>query len=77
MTVREKFRYIEKCLYNYHANMARLEVLRFDLAELHKYGDVHAQDYMRIVGESSIPSNPPAMYEGECTRLEVEIARLE
>ncbi len=76
MTVREKFRYIEKCLYNYHANMARLEVLRFDLAELRRRGDVKVQNYTAMVRSYGNHSDPPAEFEHECTKLENEISRL-
>ena len=76
MTTRDKFRYVEKCLYNYHANIARIEVLRFDLAELRRRGDVRGQSYMvnrRTMGNHS---DPPAEFEQECSRIESEINRL-
>lgn len=76
MTSRDKFRYVEKCLYNYHANMTRLEVLRFDLSELRRRGDVKAQNYSQNARTFGHHADPPAEYESECTRLEHEISRL-
>lgn len=76
MTARDRFRYIEKCLYNYCPNLARIEVLRFDLANLQRYGDVHAQNYAQHTRTHGSHSDPPAEYESQCSRLDAEISRL-
>ena len=58
MKERDKFRYAEKCLYEYKRNMACLKVLREDLRVEEAGTDVHAQNYQYSFGFTGEPSNP-------------------
>ena len=42
MQAREIFKFTEKCLYNYKANLSRIGVLEEDLRVLRAGSDVHA-----------------------------------
>ena len=58
MQEKNKFRYAEKCLYEYKRNVAALDVLREDLRVAKASYDVHAQNYQLSFGFSGEPSNP-------------------
>ena len=58
MKEKDKFRYAEKCLYDYKRNMACLKVLKDDLRVEEAGTDVHAQNYQYTFGFTGEPSNP-------------------
>lgn len=58
MQEKNKFRYAEKCLYEYKRNIAALNVLREDLRVERAGTDVHVQNYQFSFGFNSEPSNP-------------------
>ena len=58
MKEKDRFRYAEKCLYDYKQNMACLNVLRDDLRVEEAGTDVHAQNYQQPFGGTGEPSNP-------------------
>ena len=58
MKEKNKFRYAEKCLYEYKRNLAALEVLREDLRVVQASTDVHAQSYQSFFSSGGDPSNP-------------------
>lgn len=58
MKERDKFRYAEKCLYEYKRNVAGLKVLLDDLRVLQAGLDVHAQSYQLTFGFEGEVSNP-------------------
>ena len=77
MQEKNKFRYAEKCLYEYKRNIAALDVLREDL-RVEKVGtDVHAQSYQLNFGFSSEPSNPVESRLIKIENLENKIRILE
>ena len=53
-----KFRYAEKCLYEYKRNQAGLKVLREDLRVAQAGLDVHAQNYQYMFNFTGEVSNP-------------------
>lgn len=59
MKERDKFRYAEKCLYEYKQNLANLKVLQEDLRVAEASTDVHAQSYQLMLAFTGNPSNPP------------------
>ena len=67
MKEKDKFRYAEKCLYEYKRNMAGLKVLREDLRVAEISTDVHAQNYQYTFGFTGEPSNP---VEGRAMNIE-------
>ena len=77
MQEKNKFRYAEKCLYEYKRNIAALDVLREDL-RVEKVGtDVHAQSYQLNFGFCGEPSNPVESRLIKIENLENKIRILE
>ena len=77
MQEKNKFRYAEKCLYEYKRNIAALDVLREDL-RVEKVGtDVHAQSYQLNFGFGGEPSNPVESRLIKIENLENKIRILE
>ena len=74
---KNKFRYAEKCLYEYNRNMAGLKVLRDDLRVLEAGTDVHAQNYQYSFGFTGEPSNPVEARQMKIDKLHERIQRLE
>ncbi len=77
MKQKDKFRYAEKCLYEYKRNMACLDVLREDLRVLEASTDVHAQNYQYQFTETNEPSNPVEARQIKIEMLQDRIRRLE
>jgi len=77
MTEREyPFRFAERCLYDYKANMARLEVLRADLRILDAASSVKVQAYDGVPG-SGDPQDAPSARLIRIEKVEEDILRLE
>ena len=74
---KDKFRYAEKCLYEYQRNMACLEVLREDLRVERAGTDVHAQSYQYTFGFTGEPSNPVQARLMKIEKIEERIRLLE
>ena len=77
MKQKDKFRYAEKCLYNYKPNLACLEVLRGDLQIKRSGSDVHAQNYQSTFGFSGEPSSPVYSHVVSIETLEEKIRHIE
>ena len=77
MKEKDKFRYAEKCLYDYKRNQACLEVLREDLRVAQISPDVHAQNYQYTFGFNGEPSNPVQARLIKIEALEERIKQLE
>ena len=77
MKNKEKFRYAEKCLYEYKRNMAALEVLRGDLRIAQADVDVHAQNYQAVFTSDGEPSNPVEARLMKIENIESKIQFLE
>lgn len=59
MKQKDAFRFTEKCLYDYKANLACIQALKEDLrVEEEDGGSVHAQNYQLTFGFSGEPSDP-------------------
>ena len=71
------YRYVEKCLYSYPVNKARLKVLTEDLRVLRTGSDVHAQQYDKITGQGYIVFDPVASYVERIDKLESQIRYIE
>ena len=71
-----KFRLAEKCLYDYHSNLKRIEILLEDLRALRASGDVHGQSYQNSGTHSEI-SDPVARHVEKIQSLENQIKRLQ
>ncbi|MBR0315975.1 MAG: DUF1492 domain-containing protein [Synergistaceae bacterium] len=76
MKQKDKFRYAEKCLYEYKRNLAGLEILREDLRVV-KASDVHAQNYQFVFGFEGQPSNPEEAKLMKIESIEHKIKTLE
>ncbi|MBR0074266.1 MAG: hypothetical protein IJP96_00745 [Synergistaceae bacterium] len=76
MKQKDKFRYAEKCLYEYKRNLAGLEILREDLRVV-KSSDVHAQNYQLVFGFGGQPSNPEEAKLMKIESIEHKIQTLE
>ena len=74
---KNKFRYAEKCLYEYKRNLAALEVLRRDLIVERAGSDVHAQNYQLNFNFGGEPSNPVQARLIKIETLEDRIKKLE
>ena len=77
MKQKDKFRYAEKCLYEYKRNLACLEVLREDLRVEQAGTDVHAQNYQYTFNFTGEPSNPVQARLLKIETLEERIRKLE
>ena len=77
MKERDKFRYAEKCLYEYKRNVAGLKVLREDLRVLQAGLDVHAQSYQLTFGFEGEVSNPVHARLVKIENVEERIRKLE
>ena len=77
MQEKNKFRYAEKCLYEYKRNIAALNVLREDLRVEQAGTDVHAQNYQLNFSFPGTPSNPVEMRAIKIDTLEGRIKQLE
>ena len=77
MTEKDKFRYAEKCLYEYKRNMACLKVLREDLRVEEAGTDVHAQNYQYQFCFTGEPSNPVELRQMKIESLQGRIKMLE
>ena len=77
MKQKDKFRYAEKCLYEYKRNLACLEVLREDLRVERAGTDVHAQNYQLMFNFTGEPSNPVQARLLKIETLEERIRKLE
>lgn len=73
----EIFRYAEKCLYEYHSNLARLEVLREDLRVLRASFDFQSKNYQSAIAHYGSVSDPVANHVIKIQELEAQIKRLE
>lgn len=73
----EKFKFVEKCLYDYPKNSAKIDVLRLDLEVLRKNGDVKAQNYEHTSRGSEGHSDPVLSFVEQVERLEKQIFKLE
>lgn len=73
----EIFRYTEKCLFSYHDNLARIEVLKEDLRVLRAGSDVHAQNYQLKFDFRGNNSDPVSKYVEKIESLENQIKHLE
>lgn len=77
MKQKDKFRYAEKCLYNYKPNLACLEVLKDDLLIKQTGSDVHAQNYNSSFDSAHEPASPVFSYVASLETLEERIKYLE
>lgn len=77
MKEKNKFRYAEKCLYDYKRNIAALDVLREDLRVEKAGTDVHAQNYQFSFGFNGTPSNPVEARLLKIENIENKIKMLE
>ena len=77
MKERDKFRYAEKCLYEYKRNVAGLRVLREDLRVMKSGLDVHAQSYQMTIGFEGEVSNPVHARVVRIEGVEERIRKLE
>ena len=77
MKERDKFRYAEKCLYEYKRNIACLNVLREDLRVEEAGTDVHAQTYQYTFNFTGEPSNPVEARQLKIERIRERIKFLE
>ena len=77
MKQKDKFRYAEKCLYEYKRNMACLEILREDLRVERAGTDVHVQNYQYEINFTGMPSNPVHARLVKIEQLEERIRKLE
>ena len=77
MKEKDKFRYAEKCLYEYKRNMAGLKVLREDLRVAEISTDVHAQNYQYTFGFTGEPSNPVEARQMKIEKIRERIRTLE
>lgn len=77
MKQKDKFRFAEKCLYEYKKNIACLDILRDDL-KVEKSGTaVHAQNYQLSFNFTGEPSDPVQARLLKIGALEDKIRRLE
>ena len=78
MTEKEIWGFVDECLENYPANLARLDTMKKNLQILRMRGDVQAQNYVRIYNHDSRTrhSDPVPVYVESIQRIEKEIERL-
>lgn len=72
-----KFRYAEKCLYDYRTNLSRIEVLSEDLRVLRSGGDVHGLSYQMTFNFGADASDPVLEHVAKIQKLENQIKNLE
>ena len=77
MSEKDKFRYAEKCLYEYKRNLSGLKVLRDDLHVAQAMLDVHAQNYQYVLSFTGEPSSPVYNRLAKIETLEERIRYLE
>ena len=77
MRDKSKFRYAEKCLYNYKTNLARLEVLNEDLRVLRSGGDIKGVTYQLTFNFGDNYSDPVFNHVAKIEKLESQIKKLE
>ena len=77
MQEKNKFRYTEKCLYEYKRNLSAINVLREDLRVERAGTDVHVQNYQLSFGFNGEPSNPVEARQIKIDNLTERIQRLE
>ena len=77
MQEKDKFRYAEKCLYEYKRNIACLKILREDLRVEESGTDVHAQNYQYAFNFTGEPSNPVEARQMKIESLQGRIKMLE
>ena len=77
MKEKDKFRYAEKCLYEYKQNLACLDILREDLRAEQSGLDVHAQNYDSVPMFAGTPSNPVQSRILRIEQIEGRIKKLE
>ena len=77
MKQKEKFRYVEKCLYEYKRNIVALGVLHEDLRVEQAGTDVHAQNYQFTFSFGGEPSNPVQARLIKIESIESRIQQLE
>lgn len=77
MQQKDKFRYAEKCLYEYKRNMAALNILREDLKVVQADTDCHAQSYQLTFGFGGEPKNPEEARVIKIEGIERKIQMLE
>ena len=73
----DKFRFAEKCLYEYKRNLACLEVLRDDLRVAQAGLDVKAQNYQYTFNFGGEVSDPVSARLIKIEQLEERISKLE
>ena len=72
---KDVFRFVEKCLHDYNANLSRISVLQDDIRLLRMGGDIHGQSYETIVSNGKL-SDPVSKHVEKLERLEKEVSRL-
>lgn len=77
MKENDKFRYAEKCLYEYKRNLCGLKVLQEDLRVAHAGLDVHAQNYQYTLNFTGEVSNPEQSRLMKIEGIEEKIRYLE
>ncbi len=77
MKEKDKFRYAEKCMYEYKRNMAGLKILREDLRVMQAGLDVHAQNYQYTFNFTGEVSNPVQSRLMKIESIEERIRKLE
>ena len=77
MKQKDKFRYAEKCLYEYKRNIACMEILREDLRVERAGSDVHVQNYQYTINFNGEVSNPVQARVLKIEQLEERIRKLE
>lgn len=77
MKQKDKFRYAEKCLYEYKRNIAGLKVLREDLRVFQNGLDVRAQNYQYTFGFNGEVSDPVHQRLAKIEKIEERISILE
>ena len=76
MKEKHKFRFAEKCLYDYKKNLARLNVLCEDLRVLQCSSEVKVQVYDRIFAPNNSPSDPVFNHLIKIENIEEEIKKI-
>ena len=77
MRERDKFRYAERCLYDYKRNVAGLKVLREDLRVMRSGLDVQAQNYQYKLEFTGTVSDPVQARLLKIETIEERIRQLE